>query len=63
MKPVRFLEEALEEFLDQVRYYEDRQKGLGERFRLSVQAATTLAANHPKLLAASKVMFDNSLRA
>ena len=63
MKPVRFVEEALEEFLDQVRYYKDRQKGLGERLRLSVQAATTLAANHPKLLAASKVMFDNSLRA
>lgn len=49
MKDVRFLEEALEEFLDQVAYYEERKKGLGERFRLAVQAATTLAATHPKL--------------
>ena len=49
MKAVRFLEEALEEFLDQVAYYEDREKGLGERFRLAVQAATTLAATHPTL--------------
>ena len=31
MKAVRFLEEALEEFLDQVAYYEDREIGLGER--------------------------------
>ena len=44
MKEVRFLEEALEEFLEQVAYYEEREKGLGERFRLAVQAATTLAA-------------------
>ena len=49
MKAVRFLEEALKEFLDQVAYYEEREKGLGERFRLAVQAATTLAATHPKL--------------
>ena len=49
MKPVRFLEEALDEFLEQVRFYEEREKGLGERFRLAVQAATTLAATHPKL--------------
>lgn len=49
MKPVRFLEEALDEFLDHVKFYEDRQKGLGGHFRLSVQAATTLAATHPKL--------------
>lgn len=41
MKDVRFLDEALEEFLDQVAYYEERERGLGERFRLAVQAATT----------------------
>ena len=46
MKAVRFLEEALEEFLEQVAFYEEREKGLGERFRLAVQAATTLAARH-----------------
>ena len=49
MKAVRFLEEAQDEFLEQISFYEEREKGLGERFRLSVQAATTLAATHPKL--------------
>lgn len=49
MKPVRFLDEALSEFLEQILYYEERQKGLGDRFRLAVEAATTLAATHPKL--------------
>ena len=49
MKPVRFLEEAQDEFLEQIAFYEEREKGLGERFRLSVRAATTLAATHPKL--------------
>jgi plasmid stabilization system protein ParE len=49
VKPVRFLDEALSEFLEQILYYEERQKGLGDRFRLAVEAATTLAATHPKL--------------
>jgi hypothetical protein len=49
VKTVRFLDEANEEFLEQVAYYEEREKGLGERFRLAVQAATLLAATHPKL--------------
>ena len=49
MKPVRFLDEALSEFLEQILYYEERQKGLGDRFRIAVEAATTLAATHPKL--------------
>ena len=49
MKPVRFLEAAQEEFLEQVAYYEEREKGLGERFRQAVEAATALAAAHPKL--------------
>jgi hypothetical protein len=49
VKPVRFLDEALSEFLGQILYYEERQKGLGDRFRLAVEAATTLAATHPKL--------------
>ena len=48
MKSVRFLEEALDEFLEQVSFYEEREKGLGERFRLAVQAATTSAATYPK---------------
>ena len=49
MTPVRFLEEAQAEFLEQVDFYEQREKGLGERFRLAVLAATTLVATHPKL--------------
>lgn len=49
MKPVRFLEEAQGEFLEQIAFYEGREQGLGERFRLAVQAATMLAATHPKL--------------
>lgn len=49
MKPVRFLEEAQDELLEQISYYEEHQKGLGDRFRESVEAATTLASAHPKL--------------
>lgn len=49
MKPVRFLEEAADELLAQIAYYEEQHKGLGERFRLAVQAATALAAAHPEL--------------
>lgn len=49
MKPVRFLEEAQDEFLEQVAYYEEREKGLGERFRQAVEASTALASAHPKL--------------
>lgn len=49
MKSVRFLEEAQNELLDQISYYEEHQKGLGDRFRESVEAATALASAHPKL--------------
>ena len=49
MKQVRFLDEVREELLAQVAYYEERQEGLGEQFRLAVKAATALAAIHPKL--------------
>ena len=48
MKPVRFLEEAQDEFLEQISYYEEQQKGLGDRFRESVAIATALASAHPK---------------
>jgi plasmid stabilization system protein ParE len=47
--PVRFLEEAQDEFLEQISYYEEHQKGLGDRFRESVEAAIALASAHPKL--------------
>lgn len=49
MKPVRFLEEAQNEFLEQLSYYEEHQKRLGDQFRESVEAATALASAHPKL--------------
>ena len=49
MKLVRFLQEAQDEFLDQISLYETSEKGLGERFRLAVQAAIALAATHPGL--------------
>lgn len=49
MKPVRFLEEAREEFLAQVTYYEEQKKGLGDRFGQSVELATALACAHPSL--------------
>lgn len=49
MKPVRFLEEAQEEPLEQISYYEEQQRGLGARFRESVEVATALASAHPKL--------------
>ena len=49
MTPVRFLEDAQDEFLEQISYYEEHQKGLGDRFRESVEAAVALASAHPKL--------------
>lgn len=49
MKTVRFLEEAQDEFFEQISYYQERQKGLEDRFRESVEAATALAGAHPKL--------------
>ena len=49
MKPARFLLEAQDEFLEQISYYEEQQKGLGDRFHESVEAATALESTHPKL--------------
>lgn len=49
MRPVRFLQEAQDEFLEEIAYYEDRQRGLGDRFRQAVEAATALASAHPRL--------------
>jgi hypothetical protein len=47
--PVRFLEEAQDEFLEQISYDEEHPKGLGDRFRESVEAAIALASAQPKL--------------
>ncbi len=49
MKSVRFLEEAQTELLEQISFYEEQQKGLGNRFREAVEAAAALASAHPKL--------------
>lgn len=49
MKPVRFLQEAQDEFLAQIEYYEERQKGLGDQFREAVEAVTALASAYPRL--------------
>lgn len=49
MKPARFLQEAQDEFLEQISHYEEYEKGLGDRFRESVEAAVALASAHPKL--------------
>ena len=47
MRTARFLQEARREFLDGVAYYEQVQHGLGERFRVAVEAAVALAAAMP----------------
>jgi len=49
VRPVRFLEEAQDEFFEQIAFHEERQKGLGDRFRESVESATVLASAHPWL--------------
>jgi toxin ParE1/3/4 len=43
----RFHSEARLEFLDIVAYYEEAQAGLGERFRLAVEATVELALSMP----------------
>ena len=48
MRPVRFLEQARDEFLEQVAYYETQQKGLGDRFRECVEVAVVSAAANPR---------------
>ena len=55
MKPLRFVDEAREELLSQVSNYEERQKGIGEWFRLAVKAATSLLEIHPELGSAWKL--------
>lgn len=47
MKPAIFHPDALAELQAQVRYYEERSPGLGERFIAQVEAAIALAAAMP----------------
>ena len=47
VRGVRFHDGARLEFIEEVAYYEDIQRGLGERFRVSVEAGVALAAALP----------------
>ncbi|MGE3809565.1 MAG: type II toxin-antitoxin system RelE/ParE family toxin [Gemmataceae bacterium] len=47
MIKVRFLPSAEIEFLREVVYYSQTRSGAGPRFQAAVQAAVSLAANHP----------------
>ena len=47
MKSVRFHDEARLEFVGRVAYYEEIERGLGERFRKAVEKAVALAAFMP----------------
>lgn len=48
MKRARFTAEARAEFLAQIAYYEAIRKGLGSRFRASIEEAAALAARFPE---------------
>ena len=47
MRPIRYHEEAREEFLHEVRYFTAISARLAERFDKAVQAAEALAAEFP----------------
>lgn len=47
MSSARFTKQASAEFLNQITYYEEQQRGLGARFRAEVEAATRRAATFP----------------
>jgi toxin ParE1/3/4 len=47
MKTIRFLPEAETEFLDEVAYYANIRRALGEQFRQAVQSALARVAIHP----------------
>jgi len=49
MTSVIFDPDARAEFLDAVRYYEERQRGLGRRFRVAVETAVSLVVANPVL--------------
>jgi plasmid stabilization system protein ParE len=46
---VRFVEEARDEFLDAVSYYEEARNGLGMRFANTVERSVLWIADHPEL--------------
>ena len=46
---LEFLPEARDEFRDAVDFYEDKEKGLGKRFRAEIWEACTTISDHPLL--------------
>jgi len=61
MTSVIFDPDARAEFLEAVRYYEKRQKGLGKRFRIAVETAVYLVSENPFLYRLLKVPFRRYL--
>ena len=45
---VRFVQEAQQEFLDVIRYYEEAEPGLGRRFSVELQSAVQRLGDHPE---------------
>lgn len=46
---VRFVQEARQEFLDAIRYYEEAEPGLGRRFRRDVDGTVRHLRDHPEI--------------
>lgn len=46
---VRFVEEAQQEFLDAISFYEEARAGLGRRFKEQVDRSVRWIADHPEL--------------
>jgi toxin ParE1/3/4 len=46
---IRFVEEAQDEFLDAISYYEGARSGLGARFKATVDRDILWIADHPEL--------------
>ncbi len=45
---VRFVQEAQQEFLDAIRYYEEAEPGLGRRFSVEAGGAVRRLGDHPE---------------
>lgn len=46
---VRFVQEARQEFLDSILYYEDAEPGLGRRFRVELENTIRHLRDHPEI--------------
>lgn len=45
---VRFVQEAQQEFMDTIRYYEEAEPGLGRRFSVEAVSAVRRLGDHPE---------------